>query len=501
MDVAPFAGEGLQHHVGDEAEGEAVGDRVGERHDDRRDRRRRRFGKLVPVDLGQFAHHQSGDIEQRGRGGVGRHRAGQRRDEQRRQEQDGDHQRGEARAPARLHTRRAFDIGGGARRAEQRAGDDRRRIGEQGAPEPIWLALLDQLRPLGDADQRAGGVEHLDQHEDQDDVDEPAVQRADDVELQEGRRHGRRHRDKAVEGADAGDPGQHSHGEDADEDRPAHAQGVEHRNDEEAENGEQRSGLLEIAEADQRGRIVDDDAGILQRDDTEEQTDTGGDGATQRMRDAGDQPASDAGDGEDHEDDARDEDRAQRLLPGKAERRHHREGEEGVEPHARRHADGPVGDQRHHRRAERGRDAGGHEDRVAVHAGGGQDLGVDEDDVGHRQKCRQARDQFGAHAGTVLGEPEEAFKHDFPPVRERSGVLLRPPGGSLPRPPPPVGRAVSRSQPLRVGGFAIARHADGGETASNVLRQWAEFRTPTFGVTALVSRSRCGYRFAAVPHP
>ncbi len=89
----------------------------------------------------------------------------------------------------------------------------------------------------------------------------------------------------------------------------------------------------------------------------------------------------------------------------------HGEGEEGVQPHARRHRDRPVGVERHDRRAERRGEAGRDEHRALVHAGRGEDLRVDEDDVGHRQERRDPGDHLGAHVGAVFLQLEVALEH------------------------------------------------------------------------------------------
>ncbi|MCY1297447.1 hypothetical protein D9M70_468860 [compost metagenome] len=107
------------------------------------------------------------------------------------------------------------------------------------------------------------------------------MQSAHDVELQEGRSNARRRRDDALELTDAKDHRQYRDDQDADQDRAANLQRIEHGDHEEAEDGEQRSGLLEIAEAHERCRIVNDDAGVLQGDDAEEEADTGGNRASQ----------------------------------------------------------------------------------------------------------------------------------------------------------------------------------------------------------------------------
>ncbi|MCY1233333.1 hypothetical protein D9M72_458710 [compost metagenome] len=124
------------------------------------------------------------------------------------------------------------------------------------------------------------------------------------------------------------------------------------------------------------------------------------------MRNARNQPASHPGYGEDQEDHTRDEDRAQRLLPGEAEGSDDGEGEEGVEAHAGRHADRPVGDERHDGGAECGGDTGCDEDGIPIHARARQDVGVDEDDVGHRQECRDTGDHLGARRRLMLFQLE-----------------------------------------------------------------------------------------------
>ncbi len=60
--------------------------------------------------------------------------------------------------------------------------------------------------------------------------------------------------------------------------------------------------------------------------------------------------------------------------------------------------------------AGRGQDRGG-DDRALVHARGAQDVGIDEDDVGHRQKGRRAGGQLPADRGPVLLQLEQVVEH------------------------------------------------------------------------------------------
>ena len=68
------------------------------------------------------------------------------------------------------------------------------------------------------------------------------------------------------------------------------------------------------------------------------------------------------------EDEARDEDRAERRLPRIAHALHDAEGEVGVEPHARRERDGIIRIEAHEGAAERGGQARRHEHGAEIHA-------------------------------------------------------------------------------------------------------------------------------------
>jgi len=84
--------------------------------------------------------------------------------------------------------------------------------------------------------------------------------------------------------ADAGD------GEHADQDRAEHVAMAEHGDHQEADRRQQGGGFGEGAHGQQRGRVVDDDAGGLQADQPEEQPDPGTHGEAQAHRNAVEQP-------------------------------------------------------------------------------------------------------------------------------------------------------------------------------------------------------------------
>ncbi len=126
--------------------------------------------------------------------------------------------------------------------------------------------------------------------------------------------------------------------------------------------------LRQIAEGDQRGRIVGDDAGIFERDQRQEKSDAGGDAEFQTHRNGVDQPGAQWRQRQGKEQQPGDEHAAERELPIAAELRHHGEGKIGVEPHARGERDGVIGVKPHDEGACRRGQAGGDEHGAMVHA-------------------------------------------------------------------------------------------------------------------------------------
>jgi hypothetical protein len=212
----------------------------------------------------------------------------------------------------------------------------------------------------------------------------------------------------------------HGDRDDADQDGARHLQAVQHHDDQKAQRGQDDFGLVQVAQGHEGGRRCRDDARALERDQRQEQADAHGDRYAYGLRYALDDQLPQAEQRHQQEQAARDEDRAQRGLPGEAHVQHHHVGEIGVQAHARRQRDGIVGVQRHDGRAQRRDQAGGHEDGPLGHPRIPQDRGIDEDDVGHRQKGRQARDQLGSYIGAVLTELE----HPFHPVHRIVSVLF-----------------------------------------------------------------------------
>ena len=275
---------------------------------------------------------------------------------------------------------------------------------------------------MGDADQGAGVVEHVDEEECEDDGDQADLQRLGDIELQKHRRDGRRQRDDAAELAQAERHAGDRCRKDADQDRARNASGIERPHQDEPERGQQHGRRFEVAECHQRCRVRLDDARALQPDDRQEQADARGDRHLEAPRDRVDHPFADGREAHDQEQDAREEHGAECRLPAVAEPLDDAVGEVCVEAHARRERHGVVGVEPHECGGESRGEAGGDEGGPPVHPCVRKDRRVDEDDVGHGHEGGQAGHKLGPDAGAVLLEFEQALEHVAPPGARQSAA-------------------------------------------------------------------------------
>ena len=230
------------------------------------------------------------------------------------------------------------------------------------------------------------------------------------VELQKRRRQRGRHRHDALELGEAERQTDQRHQQDADQSGAADIAVVERHDHDEAEQAQDCRPLLEVAKRNQRRRIPDHDLRLFQRDDAEEEPDAGGNGKFEVLRNRVDDVFADPEDRDEKEDHAGAEHAGERLLPRVFVGQHNGEGEEGIQPHARRERDRVVGIERHDQRGHRGRNAGRDEYRALVHARAGEDLRVDEHDIDHGEEGRDAGDELGADIGAVLGQAEIAIE-------------------------------------------------------------------------------------------
>ncbi len=156
------------------------------------------------------------------------------------------------------------------------------------------------------------------------------------------------------------------------------------------------------------GRPERDDAGLVQSDERHEEPDANGEAVAQIDRHGVEQPLADLRQREQDEEYARDEHRAQRLLPGKMQLHDNSEREERVLAHVRRYGERTVRVEAHqHRPEDGGRDGRDHRG-VARQSGRRHDRRIHHDDVAHRHERRQPGHGFLSVAGAVLLEAEVA---------------------------------------------------------------------------------------------
>ena len=191
--ILEFAGEHLDYGVGDQSDTNCVTDRAGDGHGDQHQRNRYCLIHIVEVDLAKTHKHQNADINQRGRGCCCGDDGGNRCDEDTGEEQDTRCQRGQTGASARLYTGCRLDKGGNGRGTCAGAGDGADCVGDECFLHIGHVAFfVDHACARCRTDQRADGVEHINNTEgdDQRDDGEPAnVQKAGEVKLEQGGFH------------------------------------------------------------------------------------------------------------------------------------------------------------------------------------------------------------------------------------------------------------------------------------------------------------------------
>ena len=225
---------------------------------------------------------------------------------------------GEARASTGTHTGSTLHIGGGCRGAEAGAAGGGNSVGHENFVDAVDVALfVNHAGFLRDANHGAHSVEHVDEEEGEE--DDEHVKREDfaPLELAEDGCHRGRDVDHAVKDGEgsvghsavgSGDlpDGQHAQqggDDDADEDVAGHLEDEQHTCDDDADDGQQGGAVADVAEVDQRGFVVDDDAAVLQADEGDEQADTGTNGVAQIHGNGIHNPLTHLGEGEDDEDD------------------------------------------------------------------------------------------------------------------------------------------------------------------------------------------------------
>ena len=158
------------------------------------------------------------------------------------------------------------------------------------------------------------------------------------------------------------------------------------------------------------GRSYGDDAGLIQSDEGEKQSDADGVAVTERGGNGVDHPLAQAEQSQQNKEDSGQKHRAQSALPRVAEHMNHRERDESVLAHVRTDGERAVGIEAHQQRSENRGENGGRERGARGHAGSFQDGRVDGHDVGHREEGGESGDDFAADGGLVMSEFKELIE-------------------------------------------------------------------------------------------
>ncbi len=263
-----------------------------------------------------------------------------------------------------------------------------------------------------ESDQRAHGVHKGHDEDGERDGQRLGRERAAHVELRkDGRDAGGSSEERRGPGRNARGKGRKRGDDDADQNCAGNLADHQRAHQQESEDGHQHRSRGERARLDRRARNAKlDDAGLVQSDEGEKQSDADGEAVAQRGGDGFHQPLAQAQHGEQNEGESGEKDRAQRGLPANAQAKADGEGDECVFAHVGRDGEGPVGVEAHQQAAanrrqnrRRHRGAGGNARRL-------QDRRIDHDDVGHGGEGRDAGENLAAEAGAARLDLEELAK-------------------------------------------------------------------------------------------
>ena len=169
--------------------------------------------------------------------------------------------------------------------------------------------------------------------------------------------------------------------------------------------------LVDVAQADQCGRISHNYACAFECNQCQEEADTCGNRHFQAHRQRVDQHFTHFKEAEQDKNDAGNENGTQSHTPVHAHAFDDGKGEVGVQAHAWRKGDRVVADKTHHETADGGGDTGGHKYCAHIHACFAQNQGVDDDDVAHGEEGGQTGHDFSADVGLIGTQVEQSFQN------------------------------------------------------------------------------------------
>ena len=170
--------------------------------------------------------------------------------------------------------------------------------------------------------------------------------------------------------------------------------------------------MVEGGQADQRGRIVDDDPAILEADEGDEEANSAGDGQFEFLGNGLQQALADARQTQDQKQDAPVKHQSEGRLPWNFRTEANAESEESIETHARSQRDGIVGGQGHGEGHDGRSECSGGDQGSLIHPTHPENRRVDCQDVGHGSESGDAGNDLLADRAAVMGQLKPTFNHE-----------------------------------------------------------------------------------------
>ena len=173
---------------------------------------------------------------------------------------------------------------------------------------------------------------------------------------------------------------------------------------------------VEGSEVDERCAVVNDDARVLKADEGDEQADAGGNGRLDRSGNGLENRLAQAGDSQQDENDAIDQNQNQRVCVAQAESfTADSKDKKCVQTHAGRLRQRQVRQKADQDRADDGRDCSRDVDRIECYAlKAGKHVGVDHQNVGHRHEGGNTGHDLCPDGGSMLLQVK-SFLHENSP--------------------------------------------------------------------------------------
>src|SRR5690606_9579810 len=330
--------------------------------------------------------------------------------------QHADSDGGEARSAPFGDSGGAFDVAGVRTDAGQAADGGAGGVDDQeGSDVGDPSVLVDQVRLFDDGRGRAHRVEEVREHEGEDRQEggDDAERREHLAEVELPQRGERRSRRPGVrQGRHPHQVGDDGGDEDAEDQRSLDSAGVEQDRDRQTDERHSRSPRVGEEELDRDRPLGDlgDQTAVDESDEEDEETDADADRPLQRHRDSFHDRLPETHQHQHQDDETFEDDHAHRSGRAQPVAQNEPEGDGAVDAQTGGERDRVVGEDAHGDAQQPGdeRGAGGY--RPRVEAGGAEDVGVDEDDVGHHQERGDTGAYLGADGRPPLRELGEGIE-------------------------------------------------------------------------------------------